>query len=71
MLVGYDDGFLYSIHPLSYFDVDIAARVGDGGEGVLNDHLVWDVLQVYPHVLVVRHWVVTVIIDDVHCIVGD
>ena len=40
-LVGDDAGFLYSVHPLSDFDVDIAARVGDGEEGVLIDHLVW------------------------------
>ena len=58
-------GLLKSIHPISDFDVDIAAQVGYGEEGVLNNNLVWDVLQVYPHVLVVRHWVVKIIIDDV------
>ena len=51
--------------PLYDFNVDISAQDGDGEEGVLNDHLVWDFLQVYPHVLVVHHWVVKVIIDDV------
>ena len=64
-LVGNDDGFLMSVHPLSDFDVDIAAQVGDGEEGVLNNHLVWDVFQVYPHVLVAYHWVIKVIVDDV------
>ena len=64
-LIGDVAGFLQSIHPLSDFDVDIADRVGDGEEGVLNNELVWYVLQVYLHVLLVRHWVVKVIIDDV------
>ena len=41
-LVGDDDGFLESVHPLSDINVDIDARVGDGEEGVLNNHLVWD-----------------------------
>ena len=40
-LVGNDAGFLESVHPLSDIDVDIAARVGDGEEGVPNYHLVW------------------------------
>ena len=64
-LVGNDSGFLYSIHPIYDFDIDIAALVGDGEEGVLNNHLVWDVFQVYPHVLVVCHWVIKGIIDNV------
>ena len=63
-LVGYDAGFLYSIHPLSDFEVDISTRVGDGEKGVLDDHLVWDVFQVYPHVLVVSYRFIMVIIDD-------
>ena len=42
-LVGNDNGFLESVHPFSDLDLDIAARVRDGEEGVLNDHLVWDV----------------------------
>ena len=32
--------------------------------GVLNDHLVWDVFQVYPHLLLVLHWFIKVIVDD-------
>ena len=39
-LVDDDSSFLESVHPLSGIDVDIAARVGDGEEGVINDHLV-------------------------------
>ena len=54
-----------TIHSLPDFDVDIAARVGKGKEGLFNEYLVWDVLQVYQHVWVVCHWVVKVIIDDV------
>ena len=64
-LVGDDAGFLSYLHPLSDFDVDIAALVGDGEEGVLNDHLIRCVFQVYPHVLVVCHRVIKVIIDYV------
>ena len=41
-LVGDDAGFIESVHPVSDIDVDIDARVGDGEEGVLNNHLVWD-----------------------------
>ena len=41
-LVGNDASFLESVNPLSDINVDIAARVGDGEEGVLNKHLVWD-----------------------------
>ena len=32
VLVGNDASFMYSIHPLSDFDVDIAAQVGNGEE---------------------------------------
>ena len=39
-LVGDDAGFLDSIHPLSDLNLVIAALVGDGEEGVLNNHLV-------------------------------
>ena len=54
-LIGNDAGFLNTIHSLPDFDVDIAAQVGEGEEGVFIDYLVWGVLQVYPHVLVVCH----------------
>ena len=67
MFVGNDDGFLESVHPLSDIDVDVATRVRDGEEGVFNDHLVWDVFEMYPHVLEVGHWVVEVVVDDVCC----
>ena len=40
-------------------------------EGVLDDHIVWDVFQVYPHVLVLLHWDIEVIVDDVlHQVAG-
>ena len=42
-LVGDYSGFLDSVHSLSDIAVDIVTRVGDGEEGVLNNHLVWDV----------------------------
>ena len=42
-LLGDDAGFLEYVHPFSNFDLDIAARVGNSEEGVLNNHLVWDV----------------------------
>ena len=41
-LVGNDTGLIESVHPLSDLDVDIAAWVVDGEEGVLNDYLIWD-----------------------------
>ena len=63
--VGNDSGFLEFVHPLSGVDVDIATRVSDGEEGVLNDHLVWNVFDMDPHVLEVGHWVVEVVVDDV------
>ena len=42
-LVGIDAGFLESAHFLYDIDVDISSQVRDGEDGVLNDHLVWDV----------------------------
>ena len=36
-LIGDDAGFLKTIHSLPNFDVDIAARVGEGEEEVFND----------------------------------
>ena len=70
-LVGYDAGFFQPIHSLPDFDVDISARVGEGEEGVFNYYFIGDVLLVYPHVLVVCHQIVQVIIDDVrHQVAG-
>ena len=60
-----DSGFLESVHPLTDLDVDVATRVSDGEEGVFNNHLVWDVFEMDPHVLEVGHWVVEVVVDDV------
>ena len=62
--VGNDSGFLDSVHPLSDLDVDVATLVIDGQEGVLNDHLVWDVFEMDLHVLEVGYWVVEVVVDD-------
>ena len=63
--LGDDAGFFESVHPLSDLDVDIATRVSDGQEGVLNDHLVWDVFEVDPHVLEIVHRVVDIVVDYV------
>ena len=63
--VGNDAGFLESVHPLSNLDVDVSTRVCDEEEGVFNNHLVWDVFEMDPHVLEVGHCVVEVVVDDV------
>ena len=63
--VGDDSGFLESVHPLSYLNLDIVTRVSDRHEGVLNEHLVPDVFEVDPHVVELGHWVVEVVVDDV------
>ena len=69
--VGDDDGFLESVHTLSDLDVDVATRVSDGEEVVFNDHLVWDIFEMDPHVLEVGHWVVELVVDDVcHQVAG-
>ena len=60
--VGNDAVFLESVHPLSNLDVDIATRVSDGQEEVINDHLVWDFFEVDLHVMEVGHWVVEVVV---------
>ena len=56
--VGNDAGFLEPIHPLSDLDVDVAAQVSDGEEGLFNDHLVGDFLEMDPHVVEVGRWVI-------------
>ena len=56
--VGNGSGFLEPIHALSDIDVEVAARVSDGEEGVFNDHLVGNVPEMDPHVLEVLHRVV-------------
>ena len=68
--VGDDASLLESVHHLSDIDVDTATYVSDGKEGVLNNHLVWDVFEVDPHVLELGHWVVEVEVDDVCLQVG-
>ena len=65
MFVDDDAGFLEPIHLLSDIDVDIAARVSNGEEGVFNDHLVGNFLEMDPHVLEVRHWFIEVVVDDI------
>ena len=51
VFAGDDAGFLESLHALSDIDVDVSTRVSDGEEGVSNDHLVWYVFDMEPHVL--------------------
>ena len=63
--VGNNDGFLDSLHPLSDLDVNVVTRISDREEGVFNNHLVWDVFEMDPHVLEVGHWVFEVVFDDV------
>ena len=63
--VGDDASLLESVHHLSDIDVDTATYVSDGKEGVLNDHIVWGVFEVDPHVMEVGHRFVEVIVDDV------
>ena len=63
--VGNGASLLESLHPISDIDVDIATRVSYGQEGVLKNHLIRDVFEVYPHVLEVGNWVVEVVVDDV------
>ena len=63
--VGNDADLLEFVHSLPDLDVEMATCVSNGQEGVLNDHLVWDVFEVDPHVLEVFHWAVKVLVDDV------
>ena len=67
VFVGDYAGFLESLHPLSGLGVDIATCVSNGEEGLFNNHLVWDLFEMDPHVLEVGHWVVEVVVDDVCC----
>ena len=60
-----DAGFLDSIHPLSDIGLGVATRDSDGEEGLFNDHLVWGVFEMDPHLLEVGHWVVEVVVDYV------
>ena len=43
----------------------ISDWVGDGEEGVLENHLVGNCIEMNPHVLEVGHQVVEVVVDDV------
>ena len=63
--VGHDAYFLEPIHTLSYIDVDTSARVSDGEEGVFNNHLVGNVLDMDQNVLLVVHQVLEAVVDDV------
>ena len=45
--------------------MDVAAQVRDGEEGVFNDHLVGNVLEMDLHVMEFGHWVIEVVVDDV------
>ena len=63
--VGNDAELLDSVHPFSDINVDVDTRISDVEEVLLNNHLVWDVFEMDPHVLEVGHWVVEVVVDDV------
>ena len=63
--VGDDAGFLEPIHPLSDINVDIAAWVSNIEEGVFNNHLVGNVLEMDLHVLEVGQGFLEVVVDDV------
>ena len=63
--VGNDADFLEAIHTLSDIDMDVAAWVSDGEEGIFNDHLARDVFDMDINVLEVGNWVIEVVVDDV------
>ena len=65
VFVGDDAGFLDQIYSLSDIDVDVAAWVRNGEEGVFNDHLVGNFHEMDPHVLEVGHQGIEVVVDDV------
>ena len=46
--------------------MDVSAQVRDAEEGVFNDQLVGNVLDMDTHVLEVGHRVVEVVVYDVH-----
>ena len=62
--VGDDAGLIDSVYPLYNPGVDVATRVRDGEEGIFNNHLVWGIFEIDPHVLEVFHWFVEVVVDD-------
>ena len=63
--VGDDAGFLEPTYPFSDIDVDVADRVSNREDGVLNDQLVDNVPEMDPHVLEVGHRVIEVLVDYV------
>ena len=64
-VVGNDSIFLEPIHPLYDINMDVAAQVSYGEEGVFINHLVGNVLDMDPHILEVGHQVIEVVVDDV------
>ena len=62
---GDDGGFLEPIHPLPDMDVDVATQISDGEEGLFNNHLVGNFLEMDLYVLEVEHRVIKVVVDDV------
>ena len=65
VFVGNDAGLLEAIHPLSDLDVDIAAWISNGEDGVLGYYLVGNVLEMDPHVLEVGYRFIEVVVDDI------
>ena len=63
--VGNDAGFHESIHPLSDIDVGVAVGVINEEEGLLDDHLVGNVLEMDLHVLEFGHRFIEVVVNDV------
>ena len=50
--------------------MDVAAWVSNGEEGVLNNHLVGNILDMDLHVLEVCHWVIKVVFDYLYGVVA-
>ena len=63
--VGDDAGFLEATHPFFDLDVDTAAGVSNGEEGVFKNHLVGDIFNMDLHVLEVGNQVIEVVVDVV------
>ena len=55
VFVGNDASFLDTIHLGPDLNVDVAAWVRDGEEGVLKKRLVWNIPDIDTHVLDVGH----------------
>ena len=68
--LGNDYSLIDSINPFNDINVDVADWVRNGGEGVLDNHLVENVPELDQHILEVGHPVIEVVVDDVCSDVG-